>query len=69
MLNQLKEEPCALCWKSVDARCPARAIALAKACMAFSLQRIANGTKKSQRRDCQPGNLPFISCVTDSGRG
>jgi hypothetical protein len=24
--------------------------------------------EKSQRRDHQPGNLPFISCVTGSGR-
>src|SRR6476469_5942951 len=25
--------------------------------------------EKSQRRDHQPGNLPFISCVTGSGNG
>ena len=25
--------------------------------------------EKSQRRHCQPGNLPFISSVTVSGRG
>ena len=25
--------------------------------------------EKSQRRDDQPGNLLFISCVTGSGRG
>jgi hypothetical protein len=24
--------------------------------------------EKSQRRDDQPGNLPFINCVTGSGR-
>ena len=25
--------------------------------------------EKSQRRDYQPGNMPFMSCVTVSGRG